>query len=454
MNFHGVRMRIKKNYIVCLIVCIYSIIPYYFNIFGMSATNIISLILIGLFLITIDKGKLFINKCILFYMFVISCVCRSMSMAVNGSLESLYYLLKILIPFIFFMGAINTKDKFLTMIKMLVYVSGILCIFGILEELTKFNIFSLLNNSGVTLNYNDLRFGLMRIISFTGQTITYGIYTTFCMCLCFYLLNVYGKIKKNKTLLYIIYILQWINVLLTISRSSILCCILSQIILLFFCGMKKAFKIFILILLVFISVLCIGYFFVPKIQIAVSSLWYMLLAVFDSKYTAYIMNSFGNDNLNAVGHRLSLYKWVFQSMKGKWIFGNGYGAELNYQFRGITNGWHWTAIKNSIEVESLSLLFQYGIVGMIPQILLYLNMLFIGILEKRKKLDFELKLTFNKVITTIMIIYLFYFLANCMGSEEIFFYIILSLVIVYNYKLTILRERNYKRRKNDKNSRR
>lgn len=430
-------MKIKKIHIIFLMVCIYPVIPYYFNILGINATNVIALILTGLFLMVTDNGNIHINNCFLFYIFVFSCLCRSVSMWVNGSLEALYYILKILIPFVLFMGVINTKDKFLTIIKMLVYVSGILCIFGIWEELTHFNIFSLFNNSGAILNYNDLRFGLMRIISFTGQAITYGIYITFNMCLCFYLLYVYRKLNRNRTILYIIYILQWINVLLTISRSSILCCIISQLILLFFCGKEKALKTIGLILIALVSLVGIGFFFIPELKIVISNFWYMLLAVFDSKYSAHIVNSFGKDNLNATGHRISLYKWVFESMHDKWIFGNGYAADLNHQIRGVTDGWQWTATKNSIEVEVLSLLFRYGIIGMLPQVLLYLNILFVSISKRNKELDWESKLTFNKVVIAIMITYLFYFLANCMGSEEIFFYVILSLVIIYNHKLTL-----------------
>ena len=429
------KMKIKNNFFIFLIVCVYPFLPYYFNFMGISATNFMSIILIGLFILSNYRKQIYINKNLLTFIFVISCLLRSFSMIINGSLESLFFILKILIPFIFFISLINSKEIFLNIIEKIVYVSGIICIFGIIEEITGFNIFSLLNNTGTTLNYNALRFSLMRIISFTGQAITYGIYMTFCMCFCFYLIQINRKLNKKNFIFYVIYILEWINVLLTVSRSSILCCILSQVILLFFSGFKKAFKTLFFIFIIACCVLVISYFYIPEVRIVFKSFLYMILGVFDSKYATQISGAFGNDNLNATGHRLSLYGWVFQSMNGKWLFGNGYEAQFKHLIGGTTDGWFWTITKNSIEVESLFLLFHYGIVGMVPQYLLYIFILIVGISKRKNKCVWETKLTFNKILIAIMSTYLFYFLTNCMGSEEIFFYIILSLAIAYNFKL-------------------
>lgn len=429
-------MKITKNKVIFFMVCIYPIIPYYFNIFGINASNLIALIIIALFIISNRGNKLYLNKSLLVYIFIFACLFRSVSIAINGSIESLFYLIKILIPFLFLMQEINTKEKFLTVIEMLVYVSGVLCIFGIIEEITKFNIFSLLNNSGTSLNYNELRLGLMRIISFTGQTITYGIYITFSMCLCFYLICINSMKNENKKIFYVIYILQWINVFLTVSRSSILCCILSQVLLLFFYDIKIALKKITIIVICLIFIMGIGYLFIPVMRTSVINFCYMLLGVFDNKYAVQIASSFGNDNLIATGHRLSLYNWVFNSMKGKWIIGHGYNAQFNYLIQNVTDGWYWTTIKHSIEVESLSLLFHYGIIGMVPQLLLYFSMLLFGIKNHLKSYTWDSNLNFNIVIIVIMIIYLFYFLSNCMGSEEVFFYMLLSLIVAYNKKLS------------------
>lgn len=425
-------MRISKKNILWFIVVIYPLIPYYFTLFGINATNIIAIFIFCVLFALYKDRILIFKKDRLLMIFLFACLCQTLSMAINGSVEALYYVFKIILPFYYLTILIQTKEDFYYVIENVVNASGVLCIFGIIEEVTHFNIFSLLNTSGSTLNYNALRFGLLRIISFTGQAITYGIYIMFCLCLCFYLLQIYKVAGIRRNQLMLIYVLLWVNAILTLSRSSILCCLLSQVLLLFFCGAKKTIKTicsYSVIILVVIGFVCA---FSDAARVALLNFVWMLAAVFDPSYSSLISASFGNDNLIAQGNRIDLYNWVFESMNGKWIFGHGYDVQFSYSHDVVTDGWTWTSTKTSIEVQSLFLLFHYGVITVVSQYVAYIVALVNSWKNRKIRMQNETTLGFNGVICSIIITYLFYFLANSMGSEEFFFYILIALFIVYN----------------------
>lgn len=52
---------------------------------------------------------------------------------------------------------INSKEKFLSIIDTVILGGVILGIFGLIEEVTHFNVFSLLNTINAELNYNPMR---------------------------------------------------------------------------------------------------------------------------------------------------------------------------------------------------------------------------------------------------------------------------------------------------------
>lgn len=424
-------MRISRKNILWFIVVIYPLIPYYFTLFGINATNIV-VILISCVIFAIYKERILIfKKDRLFMIYLLACLCQTLSMVINGSMEALYYVLKIVLPFYYLTVLIQTKEDFYYVIENVVNASGVLCIFGIIEEVTHFNIFSLLNTSGSTLNYNALRFGLLRIISFTGQAITYGIYIMFCLCLCMYLLQVNNESKKKHKLI-IIYTMLWINAIFTLSRSSILCCLLSQVLLLFFCGAKKTLKTISLVSLILIMIIGSACIFSDVARTAVMNFILMLAAVFDPTYSSLISASFGNDNLIAQGQRIDLYSWVIESMNGKWLFGNGYDVQFSYSQDVVTDGWTWTSTKTSIEVQSLFLLFHYGVITVAAHYIAYILTLLNSWKNRKIRLNEEKALGFNGVMCSIIVTYLFYFLANSIGSEEFLFYILIALFIAYN----------------------
>lgn len=425
-------MRISVNNLIVIFVAIYPIIPYYFEIAGINATNIFSLIWgLGGFVLLRKRaaiaklrGRKYVIAIILWI------VAYDISIFINGAIsEGLLFTLRVSVVFFIFTKLINSKERFLLAVKTIVNVSGIVAIFGLVEEITHFNVFQLLNTAAI-LNYNPLRFGILRILSFTSQTITYGLYTMFCMALCVYLLITSGRDKKRKY--YIIYALLWINLMLTLSRSVIICAVISQIIILYLCGFRVFLKRLCLIVLsVAILLFFVGIIF-PNLAGMISNYVYMIIAVFDSSYQSQIAGAFGTDNIGAIGNRTDLYGWVADSMDDNWIFGHGARSQFAYTFQKSDGRFTWDQTKTSIEVQYLAVLYRYGILGLVSEVWMYLTILVTSFMQKGKSAAWEARIGFNGICFAMFFMYFAALFAVNASSEQPLFLVILGLFISYN----------------------
>ena len=194
------KLKINSWSIICFLAGVLPILPGYFNVFGFSAVNVVVsisfLMIILLNHLRIRVKRNFPKITIVFICFVIY---QWISYIIFGDyLEIIWSALLWIGVGFFTISYIDSPNKFLTIIDILIKVSAIVCIAGIIESFTKFNIFELLNNSDSVLYYNPLRFGLRRIIGFGYQTITYCIYIMFIASLTWYRLTQLGKGKKKR----------------------------------------------------------------------------------------------------------------------------------------------------------------------------------------------------------------------------------------------------------------
>ena len=95
---------------------------------------------------------------------------------------------------------------------------------------------------GAQITLQPLRFGFRRIISFTYQTISFCNYCMFALGLIVYRISVCSKGNERKQKYGIAYGFVFIAALLTLSRSILICIIISQLILLYLCGYKVLLK--------------------------------------------------------------------------------------------------------------------------------------------------------------------------------------------------------------------
>ncbi len=431
----NMKLNLEKNTFIKLFIFLYPILPMTFSVFGINARNILCLLLIVYYSLFSFNKKIYVIPDSLKTVIVIWFIIRSFNYLYFGNLVEVFYLaLRTILVYYVLSNFVDSRENFLIIIKVLLIGYFILSIFGIIEEVTRFNIFSLFISED--LNYNPLRFGILRILSFSSQTIVYGTYLMFGLGLTAYYRQ-FLKQRNEKLLCNITYILIWINLLLTLSRSIIICAIISQLLILFFSGfsqfLKKIFKM-ILIGSILLAVLSA---FIPQVASLLKNIFYMILAVFDSNYSGLIASRFGTDNLNAVGNRVDLYGWVWEKIKYNKLLGCGMNGKFEWTYS-VSNGiWTWLQKKSSIEVQYLDILFHYGLVGLITEAFVYIFILIKSLLRIRSKQLYEEKIGFNAICFSLFACYFICFFSVNQSSDAFIFYIIVILFLIYNRKSSI-----------------
>lgn len=440
MNSRGT---IKRELFVNIFIVLYTILPSYFVIGGIRGANILALAFVILWYITKPNIKK-LNICSSLS------VCLTIWILIRTII--LFYHSEISRAVVFLIGTvglgsifipwINTKERFLKIIDLLIATFTVVSVLGILESFSGINVFSLLNNSGAILNYNNLRLGMTRIISFTGQTINYCFCCTIMGILTIYRISVEnGAAKRRK--LKISYFLLFVNVFLTLSRSIILCFIVSQLILLCKMGFVKMLKRILLLIVLAVIVGFVWSVVTGSDDNFIMQIVYMLLAVFDSSYALKLSSNWGSEDKAGIGDRFSLYAWVWVSVKDHLITGMGERAEFAYTYRNTDGIYSWMQTKTSIEVNYLSLLYHYGIISMISEVVLYISAMIKGFISSFKvKAPWENSLNYNFVFSLIILVNLVAWFAVGQGAEEALMYFVAFLFLGYhtNYLYNELEE--------------
>ena len=348
-------------------------------------------------------------------------------------LEALYFLLLTAAMYYCVYRLVKSSRDYLSCLKAVLYASYLVSLLGIVEEITHVNLFMYLNTS-FELSYNPLRFGILRIIGFSQHTIVHGVYIMFCMSLSLYMWQFMKQKLSGKIFIISLYILLSINLILTLSRSIILCAAVSQLLILYLLGARKFFRLLLKYLLIGIPVLIILIVVFPRVGDVLKSGFLMFIAMFDDRAASTISGIFGNDNLKGIGNRLDLYKWVIEKMPGFWLFGHGWNAEFSHSFTQSNGIYTWIQTKDSIEVQYLNTLYQYGIFGMVTEILTFVSLLVMCLKKKKQKKTWEPDVGFNKIALATLVGYFLEMFAVNQSSDRYIFYLFVMLILVYNSK--------------------
>ncbi len=423
--------RLNKRVVILVFVALLPVATDCFSI-GLSWSSVLYLALFIFHILGSNNSKVRLYRpCMMCFIYTIIMFTVYL---VHGEFSSIIWLiLSLPVTTMIFIDNIKTKNFFLQIIDVIIYSGAVVCILGIIEELTGFNIFyTIFNTIGATANYNAMRLGLTRIIGFTSHAITYCIYLMFLLSLIVYRLsNNKNKIKKNVYIF--IYVLAWINALCTVSRSTILMIIITQIILQFKKGIAKTMKKIALMILIISVIMLFTSFLFPNTEFdLVSNFIKMFLGLFDSRIAS-LMSSQISENTNGIGERLQLYEWVRESIEGSMLFGKGTGESFDYHYN-LTNGIYTTMhIKNSIEVQYLYTLFHYGVIAMVSQIMMYFSLIRLAFKRIRPKTyAWEKGLDFNFVVGITFVMYLIQFFAINQATDRYIFNIYMYLLFTYN----------------------
>lgn len=419
------KLKLTKTNMALIFFALFPIMPSYFQVVGIAVVNILCICEI---IITIGHSN---NRYVKVSIFGTAVVLWLLWLSFVSILHS--DMMSAIVN-VLYIGAcagvaktLNSEEKINKAINVIILVASIVGFFGIIESLSGFNIFSLINTSGIRLNYNPPRFGLIRIISSQGNAIEYCLYCMFALFLTFYRYVNLNKGKEKRKVL-ICYWIIFMNAVLTLSRSALLCLFVGQILLLYFSGHKVFLKT---ILKVGILAVILGlflYIVFPPFSNMLKQIIFMFLAIFNDSYETAISGAFGNDNLSAFGNRIDLYEWVIQDMKGNFLFGMGGSTKFNHPFTATSGIYEYTVIKESIEVDYLSTLWRTGVVGMLLKILAILSLLIKTYKSKKFDLRNESVLPFSRMCFLCVLCYIVAWFAIAQGTE---FKMFISIVAIF-----------------------
>lgn len=424
--------RTSINFIPAVFIALFPILPSYFAVGGVSAITLVCLMMIVYGLVAV-KLKVKVNNLII--VLAVWVLWKAIVAMIHGEIAAWFVELGVyaLACYLLF-NCVYTEKQIRCYIDLLIRISTIVSCFGIIESVTGFNVFTLLNNTGYQIDRLS-RFGFYRAMSSQSHAISFSLWAMMILGLIVYNQQ-FVKNKVQRTLYTISYIIVFASAILTFSRSSIMYIILSQVILLALEGYKRALMTALRIVILLAIVILIIYLVSPKIFSLLSKIWLMVAAVFDSDARSQIAGSFQNDNLSAFGERFVLYEWVISAVKGRFLFGLGPSAKFSHTFYQHNAFYTWAATKESIEVHHLSLLYHYGIIAVILEVYANICLIVSGIKAKRGADEANIKLSFGQTFFAISIGYLVSWFSSAHMSEYKLYLVIISLFLAY---LSIIR---------------
>lgn len=394
--------RITSFSVVVLFFFLYPIMNAYIRVMGQQV-RLLLIIAVILLLALLNKGKVIRKRreksirCTMIVwvslLFIVAMIHQDILIDTQRFLVWMF-LPPLIIP------AINSKERFLKLITVVVVAGGITACFGIIEEVTHVNVFQLLNEDAADLLSTNMRMGILRIQSFTSHPITYCAYCMFILSLNFYLCSL--PENKNAKYLKITYVLVLCGAVLTLSRSALIAIIASQFMLLWLCGYRVLIKRIIQVCIVIGIVLVVVSMVFPVTMEYIQIPFLLVMAVFsDSSAETLRSLGYGGDT-SGVAERFILWQWVWEDTRNCLLLGHGPSAWLNRTF---VNSGGYVQSKSSIEVQLLIQFFRYGIIAAISELVFYISIFNSAFRARKTKKEWEGKLSFSKMFLALFLCY-------------------------------------------------
>ena len=407
----------KKKLILSIIVITCVLFPRRWEILGVFSYRwlIILSFFTGAFVFHKEVNLSFFNKTPLYVLMILA---LGTNYLINGEIVSLFgYLVDNVLLIMVLDSFISDKDDADLFCCLFCKVLAIYCLLCVIEMITGFNIWSLFTN----VSSNDaLRFGLHRAFGSYTTPINNGAFLLLTFPISFYVLN-YTKMKSlgRWTI-----VLTWIALLATLSRAPILAAIILNVVFVWKNGIVKFIKNNWRKLLIFIC-LIIVMFLLPTTRRVLTNFVYMFIAIFDSNVAADISYSFGQ-NVAGIGHRISLYSWVWDSLNNKWI-GNGANSYFVYDFITTQGSLH---TKQSIENYYLAILYKFGIIGLV-----FVGLFFLDTINKYRRIVKKTHSEFIKYsFVTTIVYFLVLFSVSAVDEYRVFLILIILSTASSNFR--------------------
>lgn len=408
--------------LLALYIFLFPILPSYFRIFGYSAYTLLTLC-VTIILFFLSKNSFhsmrFDKKILTVVMFII--ILRVIPLIVHFELARiLLYIADDCLPIFLLFVFLKTTRDFNKSIEIILLACAFLCLFGVIEYFTHFNVFSLVENYHyLNVSFGSTsatRAGIYRIEESFNTAITYCIYLSFCLWLCFYKI-INGSKEKG---VFLLVILINLNAFLTVSRGALILMILGEIIFFGYLIKKstafKLVRISIIIVLVFMIIYALGFHEIIEVFKIISSVFGFST---DSTYMA-------EDTLS---YRLSLFGIVFNKSSNNLFFGLGIEQRSGFTFYSVMNNISGTF--DSIDNHYLGFFLKYGIVGLASFLFTYFGALLYAFNRKKRLLYYDI-ISFNKVFVIGIIVYLANLANVAQMADARISYIYIGLMLAYN----------------------
>lgn len=324
---------------------------------------------------------------------------------------------------------IRDRDSLDYFLDVFIYMLAIYDLLGLIETFTGINVYDCIAGSSAI---QSVRFGLTR---FCGAGLVSSNNANFLLLasilIIYRIINCGSKKKKNRFIL--IYILNTIALLFTLTRASIILFIALQFIWLIKAGLFRFIQRHFLKIVPSIILFFIVIIFVPQINIMVTNFTTMFQAIFDASTADSISTSFGS-NAQGTGERLQLYEWVSQQIEGSELFGKGANTPFIQEY---TTWYGKRVVKNSLENHYLIMYYQLGAVGLITFVGHYIYMIYYALKVGKEYKKARIKKESSKWNLSTMIAWGLILMVPAMFVTGLFdelrmIYLMFALTIAYN----------------------
>ncbi|WOO38855.1 O-antigen ligase family protein [Anaerocolumna sp. AGMB13020] len=449
-------MRIKVNSKTILMgfLFLYPIVPWYISIGPLNLVNIISFLFVLWWFFYSRKINIPSKSTnIGFWLYMI--IYSAQAFYDTTILKAFAYFTAQLVVCIILCSEINRQRVFDQAMDALIYAGGFLCITGLFEEVTRFNIFHRISGLDNAYFYTEIRLGFYRIETSFSHPIVYCGYLCFIAGILLYQMTKAVQGSHKERLYKTVYLLVIINAVLTMSRSTLIVFVLEQVIILSMTGLVKFSKKALSGVLAGALLLALLSIFNFQAFEKIKNIWYMCIAVFDDRYSSLYTASFGL-NESGMGNRIDLFNWVSDAIKGHELLGMGTSQEFSYSVNATNAIWgtsySWT--KSSIENEYLYNYYIHGLLGLISFCFCIIgSLLYVSKVYRmrrhfvRKESIGEKSLTFSGVMTVLLFGYAITLFFVRSSDNVRMFNVLMCLLFGYYSKL---REARYREKLNGK----
>lgn len=396
----------KLNPLFASFIAILPVIPEYFRVGGYPV--LVFLPIIPFFVLGFGGRKIKIPKSfkkVLLPLLLIAIL----SYGRHGEISSFFrYVTTVVMTVLVIGNYIKDDDDIYRSLSVLAYVGLIMCLLGIVEKITGFNIFSLIETDASQSAKASIRGGIARVELSFGTPIVAGLYMIFINAIARILVKDERTSKNKKYVLYFIIVMTFVITYWTDSRMCMMTIILMQV--LFFMRNRWSKKVTTGIVILFIL----------AIDFAMQGILYQFYGKYLTLIGSIFSSGSGTTDVTAA-YRFQLFPTLIPKIKDSLLF--GYGSDYMNQYTFSI----WSHTYYSIDNMFLDVLMRHGLAGLILVLtpIVYSIVLSYKLMRKKNMVGYH--------FFCLFVIYLLNLVSVTQLGEQKIFYTLFGILLTMTY---------------------